>query len=110
MWLFLIYRKSRCSDDVANAFVAGLFSDDHMDYEIDRDTSLEGEPSLSDMTRKAIQILQNNHNGFFLLVEGVYIYLLFKSDLNLADITSKYQTKKSNHNRLFSYHRRCVYL
>ena len=92
MWLFLTYRMSRCSDDVAKAFVAGLFSDDHMDYEIDRDTSLEGEPGLGDMTRKAIQILQNNHNGFFLLVEGVYIFLLFKSDLNLADITSKNQT------------------
>ena len=28
------------------------------------------EPSLADMTRKAIEILQKNENGFVLLVEG----------------------------------------
>ena len=29
------------------------------------------EPSLKEMTEKAIQILKKNPNGFFLLVEGV---------------------------------------
>ena len=28
------------------------------------------EPSLADMTRKAIEVLQKNENGFVLLVEG----------------------------------------
>ena len=48
----------------------GLFSDSHMDYEIERDKSRAGEPSLAEMTGKAIQVLQNNKQGFFLLVEG----------------------------------------
>ena len=29
-----------------------------------------GEPSIAEMTEKAIQILQKNRKGFFLLVEG----------------------------------------
>ncbi|XP_067658772.1 alkaline phosphatase-like [Haliotis asinina] len=55
-------------------FLLGLFSDTHMDYEIDRrggPTSTEaGEPSLGQMTEKAVQILQKDPDGFFLLVEG----------------------------------------
>lgn len=41
-----------------------------MQYEHMRDKGPKGEPSLSEMTRKAIQILQKNKKGFFLLVEG----------------------------------------
>ena len=41
-----------------------------MAYELDRNKEPEGEPSLADMTRKAIQVLSNNDNGFFLMVEG----------------------------------------
>ena len=37
---------------------------------MDRDKSPDGQPSLAEMTRKAIEILQNNEQGFFLLVEG----------------------------------------
>ncbi|XP_069106554.1 alkaline phosphatase, tissue-nonspecific isozyme-like [Argopecten irradians] len=48
----------------------GLFESSHMDYEHRRNTGPEGEPSLAEMTRKAIQILDNNPMGFFLLVEG----------------------------------------
>ncbi|XP_046377254.2 alkaline phosphatase-like [Haliotis rufescens] len=55
-------------------FLLGLFSNSHMNYEIDRrdgPTGNEaGEPSLSQMTEKAIQILQRDPDGFFLLVEG----------------------------------------
>lgn len=43
-----------------------------MQYELDRDTSPEGEPSLAEMTELAIQILQKDDSGFFLLVEGLY--------------------------------------
>ncbi|KAL8583357.1 hypothetical protein ACOMHN_035339 [Nucella lapillus] len=46
----------------------GLFSESHMSYELSRDD--EKEPSLSEMTRKAIEILSKNSKGFFLLVEG----------------------------------------
>jgi alkaline phosphatase len=40
----------------------------HMSYELDRDPAKE--PSLSQMTLKAIDILSKNPNGYFLMVEG----------------------------------------
>ena len=44
-----------------------------MQYELERDKSgPTGEPSLAEMTRKAIQVLQNTESGFFLMVEGIY--------------------------------------
>jgi len=46
----------------------GLFSPDHMDYEYERNRTKQ--PSLAHMTESAIQILQKNNQGFFLLVEG----------------------------------------
>ena len=49
--------------------IQGLFSRDHMEFEVDRvDDNIE--PSLIDMTKKAIEMLKPNPNGFFLLVEG----------------------------------------
>lgn len=45
-----------------------------MAYEIERDKTGNGEPSLSEMTSKAINILKRNKDkGFFLLVEGMII-------------------------------------
>lgn len=44
-----------------------------MQYELERnDPNHEraGEPSLAEMTEKAIKILEKNPKGFFLLVEG----------------------------------------
>jgi len=48
----------------------GLFENSHMQYEQDRNRDRAGEPSLSEMTEKAIQILQKNRRGFFLMVEA----------------------------------------
>jgi alkaline phosphatase len=48
----------------------GLFEYDHMQYEADRSGDKSGEPSLSEMTSKAIQVLSNDRDGFFLMVEG----------------------------------------
>lgn len=42
-----------------------------MQYETDRDKSAAGEPSLAEMTKKAIDILKRGDNGYFLLVEGM---------------------------------------
>src|SRR5690606_31381557 len=48
--------------------VVGLFNGVQLDYEIDRDPTEQ--PSLSDMTRKAIELLSKHPDGFFLMVEG----------------------------------------
>ena len=50
--------------------VFGLFEPSHMQFEADRDGDPAGEPSLAQMTAFAIEKLQNNPNGFFLMVEG----------------------------------------
>ncbi len=46
----------------------GLFTGGHMSYDLDRDAGKE--PSLAEMTAKAIQLLQKPGKGFFLMVEG----------------------------------------
>jgi len=48
----------------------GLFNHGAMSFEADRKGDKGGEPSLSEMTKKAIAILQKNPKGFFLMVEG----------------------------------------
>jgi alkaline phosphatase len=45
-----------------------LFGAKEMDFDIDRDPSKQ--PSLSEMTDKALQSLSTNKKGFFLMVEG----------------------------------------
>ena len=46
----------------------GFFSDDAMSYDMDRDPAKQ--PSLAEMTDKAINVLSKNKSGFFLMVEG----------------------------------------
>lgn len=48
----------------------GLFEPSHVQYEADRASDTAGEPSLTEMTGKAIEILQQNQKGFFLMAEG----------------------------------------
>jgi alkaline phosphatase len=50
--------------------VLGLFNGSHMQYEADRASDAGGEPSLAEMTVKAIDILEKNEDGFVLMVEG----------------------------------------
>ncbi|VAW56156.1 Alkaline phosphatase [hydrothermal vent metagenome] len=47
-----------------------LFDYSHMTYEVNRKTDLAGEPSLAQMTSKAIELLSKNDKGYFLMVEG----------------------------------------
>jgi alkaline phosphatase len=53
----------------------GLFESSHMEWEADRSSDLGGEPSLKDMTVKAIKLLQaasgrGSNGGYFLHVES----------------------------------------
>ena len=50
--------------------VLGLFNGSHMQYEADRESDAGGEPSIAEMTTKAIEILSKNEEGFVLMVEG----------------------------------------
>lgn len=55
--------------DVANTKrLLGLFTPSHMSYDIDRNASKE--PSLSEMTTTAMDVLSGNPKGYFLMVEG----------------------------------------
>ncbi|TFG04458.1 hypothetical protein EU538_12300 [Candidatus Thorarchaeota archaeon] len=53
---------------VPSGKVLGLFSDSYMDYEQDRDFTLT--PSLAEMTGKSLDLLSDDPDGFFLMVEG----------------------------------------
>lgn len=57
-------------DPVNTQHVFGLFNESHMQYEADRGNDVAGEPSIGEMTEKAIDILDNNDKGFFLMVES----------------------------------------
>lgn len=52
---------------VTSGKVWGLFADEAMAYEMDRPAE---EPSLAEMTQKAIDLLSQDEDGFFLMVEG----------------------------------------
>lgn len=57
-------------DTGARGPVLALLSDSHMHYEADRIKVPVAEPSLTAMTTTAIALLDNNSNGFFLMVEA----------------------------------------
>ncbi len=57
-------------DPMKTKHALALFEPSHMRYEHDRAGDASGEPSLSEMTAKAIDILARNSKGFFLMVEG----------------------------------------
>ncbi|XP_069992202.1 alkaline phosphatase isoform X2 [Penaeus vannamei] len=51
-------------------YLLGIFGYSHLDFEVDRNKGPTGDPSLVEMTVKAIQILRKNPHGFFLMVEA----------------------------------------
>lgn len=57
--------------------VLGLFGYGHMDYDLERDTTPEGSPSIIDMTLKAISMLQRSENGYALIV-SYFLYFCFQ--------------------------------
>lgn len=50
--------------------VLGLFESSHLAFEADRARDVGGEPSLTEMTLKALELLRRQPRGFVLLVEG----------------------------------------
>ncbi|USD21430.1 alkaline phosphatase [Microbulbifer variabilis] len=48
----------------------GLFTEDHMSYDADRIAKNSEEPSIVEMTTTAIDMLQKDEDGFFLMVES----------------------------------------
>jgi alkaline phosphatase len=57
-------------DPQKTTHLLGLFEPSHMKYEHDRGRDSAGEPSLTEMTKKAIDILSKNRKGYFLMVEA----------------------------------------
>jgi alkaline phosphatase len=65
------YQVIATADELSGSLrlpVIGLFHKDGMHYEIDRSTTQE--PSLEEMTRRALQLLAQRREGFFLMIEG----------------------------------------
>lgn len=54
--------------NVSSGKTWALFADKELPYDLDRNT--DSIPSLQEMTEKAISLLSQNENGFFLMVEG----------------------------------------
>lgn len=57
-------------DIKSGAKVLGLFDRSHMEYEVDRAKDTKGEPSLAEMTKMAIERLQQDTDGYVLMIEG----------------------------------------
>lgn len=64
----LIQNDKKALERYSGNRVWALFGDKDMAYDIDRDTLAA--PSLAQTTAKALDVLQKNKNGFFLMVEG----------------------------------------
>ncbi len=56
---------------VISGKVLGLFAASHLSYEYDRDFAIQ--PSIAEMTNKSIELLSQDPDGFFLMVEGSQI-------------------------------------
>lgn len=56
------------ADAIKNGKLVGFFASSHMSYDLDRNAVKE--PSLSEMTTRALDVLQKNPKGYFLMVEG----------------------------------------
>jgi alkaline phosphatase len=52
--------------------VAGVFAYEHLDYVLDRSADTT-QPTLTEMSMKAIELLDSNDDGFFLMIEGARI-------------------------------------
>ncbi|MFA5240845.1 MAG: alkaline phosphatase [Sulfuricella sp.] len=58
------------ANPASTPFLLGLFERSHVQYEADRAADTAGEPSLTEMTAKSIEMLNKSKQGFFLHVEA----------------------------------------
>lgn len=65
---------AKVTDDTE--YLLGLFDANHMPFELIRNKNATGTPSLTDMTRKALQILKNNPKGFVLMVSRILVHFM----------------------------------
>ncbi|WP_048137877.1 MULTISPECIES: alkaline phosphatase [unclassified Methanosarcina] len=56
--------------DLTSGRTWGLFAKSHMESDINRPLLAPEEPSLAEMTEKAVELLSQDKDGFFLMVEG----------------------------------------
>lgn len=61
-------RNFKPSGNPANDRLVGIYNNSHLTWDIDRNP--DKEPSLAEMTQKAVEVLSENKQGFFLMVEG----------------------------------------
>lgn len=87
----------------------GLFEPSHMQYEQDRANDAAGEPSLAELTEKAIDVLSQNNRGYFLMVEAGRIdhashagnaYRTFKDTVALSDAVRVAMNKTNDRDTL----------
>jgi len=57
-------------DTARASHLLGLFAPKHLRFEVDRENALPCEPSLTQMMLTALDILERNPRGYFLVVEG----------------------------------------
>jgi alkaline phosphatase len=69
-WGYRIVENRRDLQGIAAGRVFGMFAASHMDPDIDRPRLHPDQPSLEEMTRKALELLSRNRSGFFLMVEA----------------------------------------
>ena len=67
-----VWNKSQFDafDTASNSYLLGLFEPSHVQYEADKAIDGAGEPTLTEMTDKALRLVMKDPNGFFLHVEG----------------------------------------
>jgi len=57
-------------DPAKTSHLLGLFAAKHLHFEVDRENALPCQPSLTQMMLTALEILERNPLGYFLMVEG----------------------------------------
>ena len=65
---YAIARERDSMNAISTGKLFGIFSDSHMPYEVDRNQTTT--PSLAEMTQKALELVSQDEDGFFLMVEG----------------------------------------